>query len=648
MRQIELLIPARDGETGRAAVDHGADAVYIGGPAFGARVAAGNSIETIADLVEYGHRYRVKVYAALNTLLYEEELTRAEQMARELLAAGVDALIIQDPAYLMMGLEGAVFHASTQMCNTGADRVGFFGRSGFSRVVLERGLTLEEICDISARCGVETECFVHGAICVGHSGRCYLSRSMGPRSGNRGECSQPCRLAYDLEDGQGNVLLRGKHLLSVRDLNLSAYIGRMIDAGVTSFKVEGRLKETEYVKNVTAYYRNLLDAEIARRPGVRKSSDGDVRYGFTPDPAKTFSRGFTTWNAGGMRPGVASFDTPKALGEPIGRVAGVGDGYFTLDRRDAGGSSRVAGEVAQIVGPADSGGILSAGGEVSGRKTIVAGDGLCFLAGGRLTGTNVNKVDGNRVYPNRTDGIMPGAEVFRNRDHRFLQMVQRSAASRTVAVRVECRADGAGLSVTAADGCGNRAVESLAARNGPAGNRERMAAVIESQIRKTGGTIYRIKGLTLVTGDNGEIPFLAAGELNALRRRLLDELTARRLEAFGKERQAAVISAAAARDDKYPYMDSHLGGEDNITNSLSRRFWENHGVTGFEPANDLRRSLDGLTVMTTPYCLRREIGVCLKDNPDDKIRELYLHRVNFRYRLDFDCVGCRMRVVKVE
>lgn len=729
MRQIELLIPARDPEAGRAAVDHGADAVYIGGPAFGARAAAGNSVPDIAALVDYSHRYRVKVYAALNTLVYVGELDRAEHLARGLLAAGVDALIIQDPAYLMMGLDGTVFHASTQMCNTGADRAKFLGRSGFSRVVLERGLTIDEIRDITARCGVETECFVHGAICVGHSGRCYLSRSMGPRSGNRGECSQPCRLAYDLVDGHGNVVVRDKHLLSVRDLNLSEYIGGMIDAGVTSFKVEGRLKETEYVKNVTAWYRTLLDAEIARRPGLRKSSDGNTQFGFTPDPAKTFSRGFTTWTAAGIRRGVASFDTPKALGEPLGRVAEVGEGWFTLSRpaqrgaerggRDnlvplptarseagtGGGKENTASVTAaqseaggacgggygggfESVTTTPSGGkeadteyrgentasVTTAPGEAESKgsggggnepasgitalpegngpassryeeKTLSPGDGLCFLAGGRLTGTNINRVDGDRVYPNRPDGIVPDAEVYRNRDHRFLSVLGKSRAVRTVPVRIVCRVDSQNLHVSARDACGNGAETSLVGTAGPAANRERMASVIEAQMRKTGGTIYSVEGFTLTSAD-GDLPFVSAGGLNALRRRLLDGLTARRTEAFERDKRSAAVAAAAGRDDTAPYTEDHLGGEDNVANPLARRFWEMHGVTGFDTANDLRRSLDGLTVMTTPYCIRRELGLCLKEDPSDPIRELFLRRGRFRYRLEFDCAVCRMRLIK--
>ncbi|MCC8036426.1 MAG: U32 family peptidase, partial [Rikenellaceae bacterium] len=267
MRRLELLIPARNLDAGMAAVDHGADAVYIGGPGFGARSAAANPIGQIAKLVGYAHPYGVKVYAALNTLIYEEELRRVETQARELISAGVDALIIQDTALLMMGLEGVAFHASTQMTNTTAEHVRFLARAGFSRVVLERGLTLGQIEEMTAVGGIETECFIHGAICVGHSGRCYLSRSMGPRSGNRGVCGQPCRMKYDLTDGSGKVLIGGKHLLSVRDLNLSRHIGRLIDAGVTSFKVEGRLKDTEYVNNITAFYRGRMEEEIAGRCG---------------------------------------------------------------------------------------------------------------------------------------------------------------------------------------------------------------------------------------------------------------------------------------------------------------------------------------------------------------------------------------------
>ncbi|MCD7970063.1 MAG: U32 family peptidase [Alistipes sp.] len=609
MRQIELLIPARDLDAGKAAVDHGADAVYIGGPAFGARGAAGNPVADIARLADYTHPYGVRVYAALNTLVYEPELRQAETLARELVSAGVDALIVQDTAFLMMGIEGVAFHASTQMCNTTAGRVRFLGRSGFSRVVLERGLTLDQVRRITAEGGgVETECFVHGAICVGHSGRCYLSRSMGPRSGNRGVCGQPCRMKYDLTDGQGNKLVGDKYLLSVRDLNLSDRLGELIDAGVTSFKVEGRLKETEYVKNVTAFYRQRLDREIAARGGIRHSSDGYSRYGFIPDPSKSFSRGFTRWTADGLEPGSASFDTPKSMGEKIGKVSRTYKDSFTLDS------------------PAE----------------LSPGDGICFLNGGELTGTNINRVEGGRIFPNRTDGVKPGTEIYRNYDHRFGTRLASSQTRRAIPVQITYTVVDGVLEVTATDAAGITATAALQCKWGAAKDRERMAAVVQSQLSKSGGTVFEV---TQVSGAAGtEMPFLPVAALNSLRRELLDNLVAERLGAYETSKQSRL--ASVARDDKYPYPDNVLGGDANVTNTLARRFWTMHGVVSIDEAYDLRSSLDGEVVMVTPYCILRETGRCAKETRTAPPGTLYLRSGRFRYRLGFDCRECRMTLTK--
>ncbi len=341
--KIELLAPARDLETGRVAVDCGADAVYIGGPGFGARHAAGNSVEDVAALVRYARPFGVRVYAALNTLLFDSELAEAERTARELIAVGVDALIVQDMAYLRMGLTGTEFHASTQTSNILPEDVAFLGRAGFRRVILERALSLDEIRAVRAACtdGTELEAFVHGAICIGYSGKCFMSRSTGPRSGNRGDCSQPCRLAWDLVDAGGKILIKGRHMLSVSDLDLSARIGEMLDAGVTSFKIEGRLKDASYVRNIVSYYRGVIDEAIRGREGLYRASAGISEPDFTPDPSKSFTRGaIGTGCTGeyfldGARRGVISFDTPKAIGEYIGVVRETGcertgNRYFTF------------------------------------------------------------------------------------------------------------------------------------------------------------------------------------------------------------------------------------------------------------------------------------------------------------------------------
>ncbi|MDE7123138.1 MAG: U32 family peptidase, partial [Alistipes sp.] len=354
MNPIELLAPAKDYVAAVAAVDYGADAVYIGGARFGARRGAANPIEEIARAAEYAHRYGVRVHATLNTLLRDDELAAAEREARALVDAGVDALIVQDMALRRMDLP-VELHASTQAGTRTPEQARFLGEAGFARVILERALSLDEIRAVCAATQAEVECFVHGAICVGYSGRCFLSRSMSERSGNRGACSQPCRLTWDLTDGRGGTYVAGKHLLSVRDMNLSARVGDLLDAGVTSLKIEGRLKDINYIKNIVACYRRAVDEALAVRPGLRRASAGESRPDFEPDPSKSFTRGESEYLLDGRRAGIASFDTPKSVGERVGSVAATGRDRFRLD----------------------------------GGVPLAAGDGLCFVSPQGTTGTYV-------------------------------------------------------------------------------------------------------------------------------------------------------------------------------------------------------------------------------------------------------------------
>ena len=416
VKTVELLAPAKDYASAVAAVDYGADAVYIGGAKFGARQAAGNSAEEIARVVEYARRYGVRVHAALNTLVWDDELEEAERQARELIAAGVDALIVQDMALRRMSLP-VELHASTQVCNSTPEGARFLGEAGFARVILERNLSLDEIRAICSATAAEVECFVHGAICVGFSGRCFLSRSMSGRSGNRGACSQPCRLAWDLTDGRGRTYIAGKHLLSVRDMNLSHRIGDLLDAGVTSFKIEGRLKDTNYIKNVVAYYRRAVDEALAVRPGFVRSSAGESVPDFTPDPSKSFTRGESEYFFAGKRPGVASFDTPKAVGEYVGRVAKVFGNGFTL----------------------------------LGEAELAPGDGICFITPHGVTGTNVNAAEGRRIVPNRMEGIVAGAEVYRNSDRLFNLRLERSRTRRVIPATAVAEVSAEGFAITYTD-----------------------------------------------------------------------------------------------------------------------------------------------------------------------------------------------------
>lgn len=597
-RKIELLCPARDYRAAIAAVDCGADALYIGAEGFGARRAATNSTADIARVVDYAHLYGVRVYVTLNTILYESELKEAEALARELIAVGVDALIVQDMAYREMNLP-VELHASTQVCNMTAEGAKFLEDSGFTRVILERALSLEEIKAIRKATTVDLECFVHGAICVGHSGRCYLSRSQSSRSGNRGECSQPCRLTYDLVTEHGEKLISGKHLLSVKDFDLSARIGEMIDAGVMSFKIEGRLKDDNYIKNIVSYYRKAIDEALKTRPDCERLSVGESEVEFTPDPKKSFTRDGGEYMYSGKRPGVASFNTPKAVGEYVGSVAVVG-------KRDI---------------------------RVVTREVLNAGDGLCFIAGDGIIGTNINRVEGNTIEPNRMEGIKAGMEIYRNYDHRFTQSVERSRTRRTIAV--ECSLDITQTSITAklTDIEGNTAEVSRSVELEEAKNAEKMIAVAEEQMTKCGDTIFRT---TKVEVRGGEW-FVTAKALAEVRREALALLASKRAE-------QSIPHDIRTDAGTAQYPERRLSPQHNVVNSLSRQFYKRHGVEHIVEGLDSWATTRGERVMESSYCIRREIGECLKKGT--KIRDrLFIEHGRHKYLLDFDCKNCRMSLI---
>lgn len=601
LRKIELLAPARNLETAIAAIDYGADAVYVGASRFGARHAATNSADDIARIVEYARRYGVRVYAALNTLLFDGELEAAREQAQEVIDAGVDALIVQDMAYLEMGLEGVELHASTQTFNASPEKVRFLQECGFTRVILERNLSLGQIKEIRAGASVDLECFVHGAICVCHSGRCFMSRTMSERSGNRGECSQPCRLSYDLVDEAGRVLVKGKHLLSVLDMDLSARIGEMIDAGVCSFKIEGRLKDTEYVKNSVAFYRRRIDEEIAKRQGFVRSSSGETVVDFEPDLSKAFTRGGTEYFFDGVRRGVASFDTPKARGALVGVVAASGGGWFELAKRCG----------------------------------LNAGDGVCFMAGGELVGANVNCVDGRRVVIQKDVAAPIGVEVYRNYDHQFSMLLQKSRTRRVVPAAADVAVTLSGIKLTVRDADRVVATVEYDEAFDVAANPERMLETLKAQVAKSGDTIFDVRSVAVEVG--GDMAFVPVSVINALRREALERLLAERL-AIVPERDLRGISA----DVKYPA--DRVDGSENITNGMAERFYASRGVADIERGLDLRSNLVGCEVMRTPYCIRREIGECLKKRPKSA-GKLYLQRGARRYELVFDCNNCMMSVV---
>ena len=598
VKTVELLAPAKDYASAVAAVDYGADAVYIGGAKFGARQAAGNSAEEIARVVEYARRYGVRVHAALNTLVWDDELEEAERQARELIAAGVDALIVQDMALRRMSLP-VELHASTQVCNSTPEGARFLGEAGFARVILERNLSLDEIRAICSATAAEVECFVHGAICVGFSGRCFLSRSMSGRSGNRGACSQPCRLAWDLTDGRGRTYIAGKHLLSVRDMNLSHRIGDLLDAGVTSFKIEGRLKDTNYIKNVVAYYRRAVDEALAVRPGFVRSSAGESVPDFTPDPSKSFTRGESEYFFAGKRPGVASFDTPKAVGEYVGRVAKVFGNGFTL----------------------------------LGEAELAPGDGICFITPHGVTGTNVNAAEGRRIVPNRMEGIFAGAEVYRNSDRLFNLRLERSRTRRVIPATAVAEVSAEGFAMTYTDCEG---VTASAARTVPldrAKNPGANASALRVQAMKSGDTIFAVRDAE-VRGAEWFVPASLAAEVRREALSALDEA----------RRNRPLEHRILPENPVARYPSERLTAEENVTNRLAEAFYRDHGVREIERGLDLAPTTAGHRVMRSAYCIRREIGECLRERP--RLRgDLYLEHGAHRYRLEFDCAACEMSLI---
>ncbi|MBR5770405.1 MAG: U32 family peptidase [Alistipes sp.] len=597
-RYIELLSPARNYDAAIAAIDCGADALYIGAESFGARRGATNTTDDIARVVDYAHLFGVKVFVTLNTILYERELKEAEALARRLIDVGVDALIVQDMAYREMNLP-VELHASTQVCNMTPEGAKFLEDSGFSRVILERALSLDEIKAIREATEVDLECFIHGAICVGHSGRCYLSRSQSSRSGNRGECSQPCRLTYDLVTERGEKLISGKHLLSVKDFDLSERIGDLIDAGVVSFKIEGRLKDDNYIKNVVSYYRRKIDEAIASRPECQRASVGRSEIEFDPDPKKSFTRDGGEYMFAGKRAGVASFLTPKAVGEYVGCVA-------TTSKRDF----RLVGKV-----------------------SLNAGDGICVITPEGIVGTNVNRVEGNTIEPNRMEGIKAGMEVYRNYDHRFTQAVERSRTRRAVEAKCSLILSADGISVTYTDEEGLSVSVARSMVLDGSKSVDKMRAVAEEQMAKSGDSIFRVVSVDV----KGAEWFATAKMLAEVRREALSMLAAKRMTRT-MEHDIRTDSGEA----RFPVQ--RLGAEYNVVNSLSRRFYLKHGVEHIVDGLDLWATTLDERVMESSYCIRREIGECLKKGT--KLRDrLYIEHGRHRYRLDFDCAKCRMSLI---
>ena len=614
VRSIELLAPAKDLECGIVAIDHGADAVYIGATHFGARQAAGNNVDDIARLAAYAHKFGARVYVTVNTIIYEKELSALESLLKELIKARIDAILVQDMAVIKLiekiskedeyrNIPLPYLHASTQTDNRCADKVRWLRANGFTRVVLARELSLNDIRNIhEAEPNVELEAFVHGALCVSYSGACYASQRFFSRSANRGECAQFCRMAFSLIDSNGDTLISDSHLLSLKDMRQIDRIGDIVEAGVCSLKIEGRLKDANYVKNVVAAYSQALNLYISKHKGEYvRSSFGHSQYSFTPDLKKTFNRGFTHYFLDGRKKDISSFETPKAMGEYVGYVKEIRRNSFN----------------------------------VAGTATFANGDGLCFFnKQKKLEGFRVNRVENNRLFPlTMPHNLEAGTALYRNNDMEFERAMSGKTAERKLNVRFYVHVKNDRLAFTAEDECGRNAhymfEEPLQKALKP------QSENIERQLSKLGGTHWKAENVTFE--DTSDTFFIPSSILANIRRQLLESLEATPLH------KQSLVSALEAKNEKA--FDASALNIANVANSIAKNYYATHGVnnaaTAFETGNK------DMPLMTCRYCLRYALGYCIKNGgkkPEWK-EPLYLEAANgIRVRLLFNCAKCQMEV----
>ena len=605
LRKIELLAPAKNLECGLEAINHGADAVYIGAPKFGARSAAGNSLDDIQTLVKHAHLYNARIYVTVNTILKEEELLETEKMIWELYGMGVDALIVQDMGITGLNLPPIPLHASTQTDNRTSDKVKFLANAGFRQVVLARELSLKEIDRIHRENpDVALEAFVHGALCVSYSGQCYVSEACFGRSANRGECAQFCRLSFNMVDADNQIMVSNKHLLSLKDMNQSNQLEALIDAGVSSFKIEGRLKDVSYVKNVTAAYRQKLDEILNRRPDLIKASSGTCYFDFKPQLDKSFSRGFTHYFVNGRDRDIASFDTPKSLGEEMGTVKEIRGNYLT----------------------------------VAGLKSFNNGDGVCYLyEKGTLQGFRINRVDGNKLFLQEMPEIKQRTVLYRNYDQEFEKILSRESAKRKISVELLLEDHVFGFSLTLTDE--DRNLVTLALPRDKELARSPQTKNLEEQLAKLGNTPFEAIKVEVRFSDNWFIPVSALADL---RRKAVDELLTLRSINYKRE-----VSVWKSTSHAYPQTElTYLG---NVMNSKAHSFYAAHGVKNIAPAFE-KQPVEDAVLMFCKHCLRFSMGWCpVHQKGRSPYKEPYylVSSDGKRFRLSFDCKNCQMKVSAV-
>ena len=610
-RHLELLAPAKNADFGIEAINHGADAVYIGGPAYGARAKAPNTVEDIARLIKHAHRFNAEVFVALNTIFHDNELEGAREIVYQLYDAGVDALIVQDMGLLEMDLPPIQFHASTQTDIRTVEKAKFLDQVGFSQMVLARELDLKTIQQIADATICNLEFFVHGALCVAFSGQCFISHAHTGRSANRGECSQECRLPYRLEDSQGRVIGNDKHYLSMKDNDQSANLRALIGAGISSFKIEGRYKDLPYVKNATAHYRQLLDEILLDMPEYAKTSSGITTFSFTPQPEKTFNRSATDYFVNGRQADIGAFDTPKFSGEEVGKVTKVAKDFFEVD-------SQIA---------------------------LHNGDGLCFFdVHKELVGMRINTVEGKRLTPNEMpEDMRRGMTLYRNRDHAFMRLLEKDSATRKIHVEMHFyeTSDGFALSVTDSDGLNATALCQVEKQ--PAQQAEKAEASLRENLAKLGSTDFVVSAISF---DLSQAWFAPASSINALRRDAIEQLTAVRIASYQRpEKRMPANPPAVYPEDTLSYLA-------NVYNKKARAFYEKHGVKMIAAAYEANQELDEVPLMITKHCLRFSHGMCPKEakgvigvQGTVTAEPMTLINGNDRFTLKFDCKPCEMHVM---
>ena len=609
--RLELLAPAKNADYGIEAIRHGADAVYIGGPAFGARATAGNSVEDIARLCTYAHQYHAQVFVALNTILMDNELADAEKLIWQLYEAGADALIVQDMGVLQLNLPPIALHASTQMDNRSPEKVAILEQVGFSQVVLARELGLSQIRDVAAHTNMQLEFFIHGALCVAYSGLCNLSHSFSNRSANRGECSQMCRLPGNLKTRQGDVLAQNEHLLSLKDNNQTENLEALIDAGIRSFKIEGRLKDLSYVKNVTAHYRQKLDAIMARRPEFKASSHGRCEHSFIPDPEKTFNRGSTDYFVNERSQGIKDFRSPKYIGEEVGKVVSIGKDFI----------------------------------QVSSTHEFNNGDGLAFFPANfamakqsddKLQGLRVNRAEGLKLHILQVPkDLKVGMTLYRNHNQAFEALLLKESSKRIIGVDLRLSDTQDGLALTLTDIYGLSATVNLTVEKTPATDVDKTLQNTRTQLGKLGSTDFVARSISI---DTAQAWFLPASVLNGLRRDGVAALEAARIQGYVRP-----LPWKHNQDAVYPVK--HLSYLGNVANEKAKDFYQRHGVIEIQDTYEKNGVTEDVPLMITKHCLRFNFNLCPKEVPGIKADPMVLEIGNDVLKLVFDCPKCEMMVV---